>query len=339
MKKRLAPAIVLAVLAGTVVLAGTAALVVAYQFSNLAVERDNVIQYTVEPGMTLSEVAGDLEERGVVRHAILFELLARYREVGHSINAGRYEIESYMDAGQILSMLTEGRIAVNRVNVPEGLTIPETARVLRARIGIDSTAFVQRAADPEKVRSLGIEAPTLEGYLYPATYNMYPDMTVDDILRQLTSRYLLTITPEYRERAASLGYTEHEIVTLASIIEQEAMVDDERDVISGVFHNRLRRGMRLEADPTVQYGIGRPNMRLYQKHLAHPSPYNTYLHAGLPPGPICSPGEASIHAALYPKEVDYLFFVGRGDGRHIFSVTNSEHNRARAQVRRLRNSR
>lgn len=331
MKKLLAAAIVL------VVLAGTAALVAAYQFSNIAVERDTVIQYTVEPGMTLSDVAGELEDRGVVRHAILFEVLARYRGVGHGINAGRYEIESYMDAGQILSMLTEGRILVNRVNVPEGLTIPETARVLRSRIGIDSTTFVQRAADPDKVRSLGIEAPTLEGYLYPATYNMYPDMTVDDILKQMTSRHLQTITEEYRKQAEELGYDLHEIVTLASIIEQEAMVDDERDVISGVFHNRLQRGMRLEADPTVQYGIGRPNMRLYEKHLSHPSPYNTYLHAGLPPGPICSPGEASIHAALYPEEVPYLFFVARGDGRHIFSVTNREHNRARAQVRRQRN--
>ena len=331
MKKLLVVAIVLAGLAGT------AALVAAYQFSNLAVERDSVIQYTVEPGMTLSDVAGDLEDRGVVRHAILFELLARYRGVGHGINAGRYEIESYMDAGQILNMLTEGRIVVNRVNVPEGLTIPETARILRARIGIDSTTFVQRSVDPEKVRSLGIEAPTLEGYLYPATYNMYPDMTVDDILRQLTSRYLQTMTPDYRKQAEALGYSEHEIITLASIIEQEAMVDDERHVISGVFHNRLRRGMRLEADPTVQYGIGRPNMRLYEKHLSHPSPYNTYLHAGLPPGPICSPGEASIRAALYPEDVPFLFFVARGDGRHIFSVTNREHNQARARVRRQRN--
>ena len=166
---------------------------------------------------------------------------------------------------------------------------------------------------------------------------MYPDMTVDDILRQLTSRYLLTMTAEYRERAEALGFSVHEIVTLASIIEQEAMVDDERDVISGVFHNRLRKGMRLEADPTVQYGLGRPDMRLYEKHLSQPSPYNTYLHAGLPPGPICSPGEASIHAALYPKDVAYLFFVARGDGRHIFSVTNREHNQARARVRRQRN--
>ncbi len=331
MKKLIPGVIVLAVLSGAALLAA------AYLSITTPVPRDNSLIFTVDPGMTLSEVAGELEVHGVVRHAILFELLARYKGVAQRINAGRYEIEAYMDPGQILSMLTEGRIAANRVNVPEGLTIPETARTLRAKIGIDSTAFVHRSADPAVARSLGIDASTLEGYLYPATYNMYPDMTVDDILKQMTSRYLQTITAEYRNRAEEMGYSIHEIVTLASIIEQEAMVDDERDVISGVFHNRLRRGIRLEADPTVQYGIGRPNMRLYQKHLSDPSPYNTYVHDGLPPGPICSPGKASIHAALYPREVPYIFFVARGDGTHIFSTTNREHNRARALVKRQRN--
>ncbi|MCY4544248.1 MAG: endolytic transglycosylase MltG [Gemmatimonadetes bacterium] len=318
------------------VLSGAALLTEAYRSITTPVPREVALIFNVDSGMTLSEVAGGLEDHGVVRHAILFELLARYRGVEHGINAGRYEIEAYMDPGQILSMLTEGRIAANRVNVPEGLTIPETARTLRAKIGIDSTAFVHRSADPDVVRSLGIDASTLEGYLYPATYNMYPDMTVDDILKQMTSRYLQTITAEYRTRAEELGYSIHEIVTLASIIEQEAMVDDERDVISGVFHNRLRMGIRLEADPTVQYGIGRPNMRLYRKHLSDPSPYNTYVHDGLPPGPICSPGKASIHAALYPRDVPYLFFVARGDGTHIFSTTNREHNRARALVKSRR---
>ena len=318
-------------------LSGAAALAATYQSLTTPVPRDDSLIFTVEPGMALSEVAGELEAQGVVSHAILFELLARYRGVAQRITAGRYEIETYMDPGQILSMLTEGRISANRVSVPEGLTIPETARILRAKIGIDSTAFVNQSADPSVVRSLGFDASTLEGYLYPATYNMYPDMTVDDILKQMTSRYQQTITSAYRNRAEELGYSIHEMVTLASIIEQEAVVDDERDIISGVFHNRLRRGIRLEADPTVQYGIGRPSMRLYRRHLSHPSPYNTYVHDGLPPGPICSPGKASIHAALYPREVPYLFFVARGDGTHIFSSTNSEHNRARALVKRLRN--
>ncbi len=328
MKKPLVVAIVLAVLAGA------AALSVAYLLFTPAAIRDSVLLYTVEPGMTLSEVAEQLEAEGVVRHAGLFKLLARLKGAEHGINAGRYEIEPPMDAGDILHMLTVGKITYNRVTVPEGLTIPETAQALRARIGIDSTTFVHLSNDSVVARSLEIEAPTLEGYLFPATYNLYSEMSVDDVLGEMTAQYRLTITEEYRKRAEELGYSIHEILTLASIIEQEAMVDDERDIISGVFHNRLRRGMFLEADPTVQYGIGRPNMRLYQKHLSDPSPYNTYVHAGLPPGPICSPGKASIHAALYPRDVPYLFFVGRGDGRHIFSITNREHNRARAWIKR-----
>ncbi len=330
MKKLLFAVIVLSVLAVTF------ALSVAYLLFTPAVTRDSVLQYTVEPGMTLSDVAEQLETEGVVRHAGLFKLLARFQGAEHGINAGRYEIEPRMDASEILHMMTVGRITYNLVTVPEGLTIPETAQALWARIGIDTTTFVHLSNDSAVTRSLGIEASTLEGYLFPATYNLYPEMSVDNVLKEMTAQYQRSITKEYRKRAEEMGYSIHEIMTLASIIEQEAMVNDERDVISGVFHNRLQRGMLLEADPTVQYGIGRPNMRLYQKHLSHPSPYNTYVHAGLPPGPICSPGKASIYAALYPRDVPYLFFVARGDGRHIFSTTNREHNQARARVKRQR---
>lgn len=319
-----------------IALAGAAALPAAYRHLTSATPRDETLQYTVEPGMTLSEVADQLEAEGVVRHAGLFKLLGRYKGAEHGIHAGRYEIEPGMDANEILAMLKTGGITYNLVTVPEGLTIPETAGTLRARIGVDSTSFVGLSSDSALTRTLGFETPTLEGYLFPATYNLYAEMSAEDIIKDMTARYQRTITEEYRQRAEELGYSMHEVVTLASIIEQEAMVDDERAIISGVFHNRLRRGMLLEADPTVQYGIGRPNMRLYRKHLSDPSPYNTYVHAGLPPGPICSPGAASIHAALYPQEVPYLFFVARGDGRHIFSTTNREHNEARARVRRLR---
>lgn len=319
-----------------IALAGVAALPEAYRYLTSATPRDETLRYTVEPGMTLSDVAEQLEAEGVVRHAGLFKLLGRYKGAEHGIHAGRYEIEPGMDANEILAMLKTGGITYNLVTVPEGLTIPETAGTLHARIGVDSTSFVSLSSDSTLTRTLGFETPTLEGYLFPATYNLYSEMSAEDIIKDMTARYQRTITEEYRQRAEELGYSMHEVVTLASIIEQEAMVDDERAIISGVFHNRLQRGMLLEADPTVQYGIGRPNMRLYRKHLSDPSPYNTYVHAGLPPGPICSPGKASIHAALYPLEVPYLFFVARGDGRHIFSTTNREHNEARARVRRMR---
>ena len=316
------------------VLAGSAALVTAYQFYTSAVPRDDTLLYIIEPGTTLSEVAARLEEEGVIRHAGLFKILARLEDADRGINAGRYEIEPGMDAAGILDMLVSGRITADRVTIPEGLTIQETARILQTGIGIDSTAFAALAADSAVAHGLGVEANTLEGYLFPATYHFYPEMSAEEVLQAMTSRFRSTITETYRIRAEELGYTVHEIMTLASIVEQEARVAAERDTISGVFHNRLNRGMLLEADPTVQFGMGRPNMRLYEKHLSHPSPYNTYVHAGLPPGPICSPGEASIHAALYPREVPYLFFVARGDGSHIFSITNREHNRARAWVKR-----
>lgn len=330
MKKLILGVIVLAVLSGA------GALAAAYRSFTTPVPRDDNLIYTVDPGMTLSGVAVDLEQAGVIRHAGLFTVLARVKGADRGINAGRYEIEPGMDATEILDMLVSGRITAERVTIPEGLTIRETARILQAAIGVDSTAFVSLAGDPATARSLGVEASTLEGYLFPATYNFYGEMPAEEVLAAMTGRYRGAMTEAYRNRAAELGFSVHEIMTLASIVEQEARVASERDTISGVFHNRLERGMLLEADPTVQFGIGRPNMRLYEKHLSHPSPYNTYVHAGLPPGPICSPGEASIHAALYPRDVPYFFFVARGDGSHIFSITNQEHNRARVRVKRLR---
>lgn len=306
----------------------------AYRHLTSAVSRDDTVLYIIEPGTTLSEVAARLEEEGVIRHAGLFKILARLNGADRGINAGRYEIEPGMDAAGILDMLVSGRITADRVTIPEGLIIQETARIIRAGIGVDSTTFVGLATDSAVAHELGVEASTLEGYLFPATYRFYPEMSPEEVLKTMTDRFRSTITETYRIRADELGYTIHEIMTLASIVEQEARVAAERDTISGVFHNRLKRGMLLEADPTVKFGIGRPDMRLYEKHLSHPSPYNTYVHAGLPPGPICSPGEASIRAALYPVEVPYLFFVARGDGSHIFSITNQEHNRARARVKR-----
>lgn len=306
----------------------------AYRYLTSAVPRDDTLLYIIEPGTTLSEVAARLEAEGVIRHAGLFKIMARLNGADRGINAGRYAIEPGMDPAEILDMLVSGRTTTNRVTIPEGLTVQETARILQAGIGIDSTAFVGLASDSAVARALDVDANTLEGYLFPATYRFYPEMSAEEVLKAMTDRFRSTFTEAYRARAAAQGYTIHEIMTLASIVEQEARVAAERDTISGVFHNRLKRGMLLEADPTVKFGIGRPDMRLYEKHLTHPSPYNTYVHAGLPPGPICSPGEASIHAALYPVEVPYLFFVARGDGSHIFSITNREHNRARAWVKR-----
>lgn len=328
MKKTIFAIVVFCILTAVAVLVGT------YMFFTAPDNQDDTFLYTIEPGMTLSEIANQLERQNVIRNAGFFKMIARLKGADRGINAGRYEIEPGKDATEILDILVSGKITVDRVTIPEGLTIMETASILNASINIDSTTFVQIASDTTILKSLGFESKTLEGYLFPATYNFYLEMSAPKAVEAMTERYRSIITEDYQTRARELGYSIHEIITLASIVEQEAQVSEERGLIAGVFHNRLNRGMLLEADPTVQFGIGKPNMRLYQKHLSHPSPYNTYVHSGLPPGPICSPGAASIHAALYPKDVPYYFFVARGDGSHIFSITNREHNRARALVKR-----
>lgn len=288
----------------------------------------------VEPGMTVAQVAETLEDEQLVRHAGWFRAFARYKEIDHQIKVGRYRIEPGTGIEDILETLVTGRGGAEKVTIPEGLTIPAMARILKAEVGIDSAAFVDMAYDPSSAWSREITAPSLEGYLFPDTYFLYRGMTAEDVINEMVAQYQATFTDEYKARAEELGFTVHEIMTLAAIVEQEAQIDEERDIISGVFHNRLRIGIKLEADPTTQYGLGDPDMRLYKKHLSDPSPYNTYVHPGLPPGPICSPGKASIHATLYPKKTPYLFFVARGDGSHIFSRSNREHNRARLKVKR-----
>ena len=290
----------------------------------------------VEPGMTLSQVAGFLENEQIVRHAGWFRVFARYKKVDNQIRVGRYRIEPGTSIEDILETLVTGRGGANRVTLPEGLTIPEIAHILKTKADIDSAAFVTMAYDPNLARTLDITAPSLEGYLFPDTYYFYREMPAEAVIREMVALYKETFTEDYKAQAIQLGFTIHEIMTLAAIVEQEAQIEEEREIISGVFHNRLRIGIKLEADPTVQYGLGDPNLRLYTKHLSDSSPYNTYVHAGLPPGPICSPGKASIHATLYPKKVPYLFFVARGDGSHIFSRSNREHKRARLKVKQNR---
>ena len=305
-----------------------------YLFSTPPVIRDKTIIYTVEPGQTLSQVAQQLEKLGVIYNAMAFKTVAQLKGMERGINAGRYNIPSNMPPIEILEMLASGKITTNYVTIPEGMTIQEAAQILQASVGIDSTTFVTLATDSKISGSLVREANTLEGYLFPATYNFYEEMSASEILNIMTNRYNNILSKERREQATKLGFSLHEIITLASIIEKEARLDSERKIISGVFHNRLRRGMLLEADPTVKFGIGRPKMRLFEKHLVDLSPYNTYVHSGLPPGPICSPGQASIDAALFPQDVPYYFFVAKGDGSHIFSITNQQHNRARIRVKR-----
>lgn len=282
----------------------------------------------LEPGKPLSAAADALHQEGVIRSPFKFRLFARLYGYDRRLKAGEYSFKPTMTPLEILAAMEQGLVKLHRLTVPEGLTVAQIADLV-AKAGLKGNQeFTQRAKDPEVSRRHGIPAPTLEGYLFPETYFFLKSATADEIIATMLERFRQHFPPQWEQRAAELGMSTHEIVTLASIIEKETADASERPLISSVFHNRLKRGMRLETDPTVIYGIPNFGGNLTRKHLETPHAYNTYLNQGLPPGPIANPGKAALEAALYPASTDYLFFVSKNDGTHHFSHSLSDHNRA-----------
>jgi UPF0755 protein len=216
---------------------------------------------------------------------------------------------------------------------PEGATLAELARTIEQQRLAPAADVLRAASDPAFLRSLGIEGPSLEGYVFPDTYHFTRGLTAQQILARTVQRLRAKLTPDLLARARERGLELHALLTLASIIEREAVVSDERRLISAVFWNRLHRGMPLQADPTVQYAVAKERRALSRADLATDHPYNTYTRSGLPPGPIASPGLPAIEAALDPAPVKYLYFVARDDQRHHFSTTVEEHNAAVARYR------
>ena len=223
-----------------------------------------------------------------------------------------------------------------KVIIPEGLTIEETAHILKESADVDSAGFVNLAKDEYFVRSSGINANTAEGFLFPNTYIFTKGETPSYVLQVMIKKSLNIIDDSLRERAMEMGYTVEQIMTIASMIEKEAMLDRERPIIASVIYNRLKKRMRLQVDATVQYALPEHKNKLLYSDLKVDSPYNTYIHKGLPPGPIASPGLKSIEAAFHPANTSYLYYVSRGDGTHIFSKTMKAHIRAKRRVERLR---
>lgn len=294
------------------------------------------VRVKVGHGEGLSAVTHDLESSGLVRHAWTLNFFARTIGDERKIKRGTYEFAVGMSPVQILRAMVRGDILSVRVTIPEGFTTWQIAGAFRAA-GIDSTDMLAATRDSTLLHVWRVPTGTLEGYLFPDTYQVPFGSEAKDVVTQMLERFNAEWTPDLARRAEQIGMTRHQVLTLASVIEAEAHVPEERAVVSAVYHNRLRRGMRLEADPTVAYAMGGFRGRLLYKDLAVDSPYNTYQHDGLPPGPICSPGEAAIHAALYPDEtVRALYFVARGDGTHVFSSTLAEHNAAVRESRRNR---
>jgi UPF0755 protein len=266
-----------------------------------------------------------------------FELIGRLMRAERQLRAGPFLIPPGSCPHQIVALLVHGRMEANEVTLPEGLTLWEVAGILASEAEIDSSHLVAAATNPKTAASLGVRAPTLEGYLYPDTYDIPLGMPVADVLAMLVgrSRRVLAEVMAGRVPPRPLGADSARVMILASIVEAEAQVPTERAQIAAVYLNRLRRGMRLEADPTVAYAL-RARRRLYFKDLTVDSPWNTYRVSGLPPTPICSPGRSSLEAvmmAAHAPPTGDLYFVARGDGTHIFSRTYEQHEQACLRVR------
>jgi len=229
---------------------------------------------------------------------------------------------------EILDKLVRGEQIRYSITIPEGLTLVQTASLFEKMGLANKERFIQLATDPEFIASLGMDEETLEGYLFPDTYKFIRNIKEKNIIRMMVKRFNEIYNQEFRKRQQELGFTRREIITLASMIEKETAYSKEKPLISAVFHNRLKRNMRLQCDPTVIYGLNNFSGRLTKKDLMTYTPYNTYLIKGFPPTPIANPGLDSIRAALYPAKVDYLYFVSKNNGTHYFSSTLTEHNQA-----------
>jgi len=298
------------------------------------------VEFVVTPGMTLGQVAARLADAEIIRSRWAFRLAGRVAGVDTRVKRGRYPLSSDQSSVDILRLLDEGRVALLRFTIPEGLTVEQTAEIIDGQTGVTAEAFLAHVRSVDASSLLGFPADGMEGYLFPDTYLITEDGGAEDIVDTMVEAFHRAVGDSFAREAWSVGLTPHEVVTLASLIEKEAQVAEERPRISAVFHNRLARGRRLEADPTVRYALKRWTGRLTYEALEVDSPYNTYRVAGLPPGPIASPGTASIDAALHPAPgVDDLYFVARGDGSHQFSKTLEAHLRAKEALKRTLRSR
>jgi len=291
----------------------------------------------VSKGENFSQVMDSLQNAGVIRVRVLFSAAGRILGLTTRMQIGKYRFRSGMSNKEILEDLRYGKtIETITVVLPEGLRATRIAKILDHQLGIDSSRFMLLVHDTTFIGRLGIHAPSLEGYLFPSTYRLYWQEDETEIIKQLVQGFWMFFNDSLKSVVSSKHLTLNEVLTVASIVEGETSVDSERFVIAGVYYNRLRRGMRLEADPTVEYLLGDEQRRLHYSDLFRESPYNTYRHTGLPPGPISNPGKASILAALSPKKHNYLFFVANGTGGHTFSVSYKQHLRAAKKYRKLR---
>ena len=297
-----------------------------------------ITKVKIEPGSSLTRITNQLHKEKIISNKKMFDFAVRILGKEKEIPIGTFNLIKAKSNYDIINQLIFGTPEVKKVTILEGWNINQIASQLSNKLGLDSTRVVQLAYDPLFLKSEGVSALSLEGYLYPDTYFFFIGDEPESILSQLVKKHKQFWVRSHLIQAKKLNLSKNEIITLASIIEGEAIHDSERPKISAVYHNRLNIGMKLQADPTIQYIIRDGPRRLLNKDLRIDSPYNTYLNKGLPPGPINSPSNQSLLAALYPENNDFLFFVATGDGYHTFTTNEKDHNKAKRKLQKLRRS-
>ncbi len=290
-------------------------------------------EVVIKPGMSIAEIATALKEKEIINSTILFQIYAWFYNYGNQIKPGRYRFVVGTDPEQVLKMLVREVPAFLFVTIPEGATNEQIARILEENGICPKDQFLAACADSILLRDLKIPFATVQGYLFPETYEFQTVTPPSKVIQRLVDQFRLTY--DNLRQKSSVNLSEPQAVILASIVEKEAKLAEEFPIIAGVFLNRLRRNLPLQSCATVQYVLPGRKERLTLEDLKIPSPYNTYLHTGLPPGPICNPGKTALQAVLFPVQHDYLFFVAKGDGSHIFSRTPGEHESATSRLRQL----
>lgn len=295
------------------------------------------VEILIPKGSSLGQISDSLKVHGLINDEKLFKLWAVTFGYDTQLKAGLFDVPAGLNDAQLLEYLTRARAKEINVTLLEGWENNQITSLLSRKLGVSKQVLDSLCVDESFVGQYGIKQMDLTGYLLPDTYAFYWGIKEREILDFLVKRTLsLFNTDSVRHAMKRLDMSREKVITLASIIEGEAILDGERPVIASVYYNRLKRGMRLQADPTIQFIIDGPPRRLLERDLKIDSPYNTYRYAGLPPGPINNPGKSSIIAALFPAETNYLYFVATGDGGHAFSRTLREHNRAKAAFDKVR---
>ncbi len=300
-------------------------LYVAFQLLRPLPVSNKNIEVGIPKGATFREAVEIFSKEKLIRNKTLFLIIGRITGIDRKIRAGYYSIYRSMSLLDLLKILRKGQIIEYEITIVEGDSLREIADKLSEKGIIQKEDFFKLASNKVFLSSFDIDAPTFEGYLYPDTYKIPKGMDTEEAIGIMINRMRDKFSVDMIEQTEELGLTEREVLTLASIIEKEAVTDEERPLISAVYHNRLKKKIRLQADPTAIYGIKSSKEKITSDDLKRKSPYNTYTIKGLPPGPIASPGIKSITAALNPAKVMYIYFVSNNDGTHQFSVTAEEH--------------